>query len=710
MATLSEKQRREIVGYLETGQEIPDDYKHVLFPPERREYELVYAGKEREEDIIANTWGVPMQAVKTFNLPKKGPRPEWTNRLIFGDNLQVMKRLLDDPEVKGKVKLVYIDPPFTSQTLFHANTSERAYQDKVVGAQFVEFMRKRLVLLRELLSREGSLFVHLDQRMAHYIKVILDEVFGEHNFRNEIVLPGRASKNLQKQFEHISRLNVRHDVLLWYSASSATRFSPMWVEKHNKGNPEGHWHHFWSTADRPTMRYELFGHKPDTGQWTWKKQRALEAVENYERYLREAGGRTLADYWQDTGGKLSFVRKNPEDGSPQYWRSPAEDRLADTVWAGIPIYSISTKYPTEKSEKLLVQVIELASDEGDLVLDAFAGSGTTLVVSNRMKRKWIGIDCGKLSIYTMQKRVLATTPAKPFTLYNAGLYDFKRMSELPWEDYRLFALQLFQVRDKRHMLAGIEMDGFKNDADVLVFNFKQDGDIVVDEEYVEELHRHIGGRTRDEFYIIAPASRVTFLEDYLDHGHTRYYILRIPYSIIDELHDRPFEQIRQPADETEINNTVEAVGFDFIIPPTVKAEYGLERRKGEIFEAATITIKKFTSEAMTKKPRHFENRETLSMVMVDYNYKGNGEGIFYLDAVFYRDAIEQDDWKVRLDVSQFGEKIMIIYMDIFGNELREVKTPVDFGIQTDRVHENAVRYGKAKGVAKKPKRTAQSGK
>jgi len=223
---------------------------------------------------------------------------------------------------------------------------------------------------------------------------------------------------------------------------------------------------------------------------------------------------------------------------------------------------------------------------------------------------------------------------------------------------------------------------------------------------MQELHRHIGSKARDEFYIIAPASRVTFLEDYLDHGNTRYYILRIPYSIIDELHDRPFEQIRQPVDETEINNTVEAVGFDFIIPPTVKARYSVEHGNGELFEAATITIKEFTSEAMTKKPRHFENHETLSMVMVDYDYKGNGEGIFDLDAVFYRDDIEKDGWKVRLDATQFGEKIMIIYMDIFGNELREVKTPSNFGIKADCVREKAGPYGKAKRAPKKARKTA----
>src|SRR5262249_23572071 len=145
-------------------------------------------------------------------------------------------------------------------------------------------------------------------------------------------------------FDTITKLNVRHDSLLWYSRSPTSRFSPLWIEKHNAGNPEGHWHHFWSTADRPTLRYKLFGHTPKKGQWTWKKKRALTAAANYNRYLKEAGGRTLAQYWRDTGSSLSFIRRNPEDGTPQYWRAPATDRIADTVWAGIPIYDNQTKY------------------------------------------------------------------------------------------------------------------------------------------------------------------------------------------------------------------------------------------------------------------------------------------------------------------------------------------------------------------------------
>ena len=158
------------------------------------------------------------------------------------------------------------------------------------------------------------------------------------------------------------------------------------------------------------MRYELFGITPSTGQWVWKRERALKAVTNHERYLDELGERTLAEYWRDTGCVLEFIRPDPEDNTPQYWRAPAKERLADTMWSGVPIYSNITGYPTEKNEALLARILALASHEGDLVLDAFAGSGTTSAVAEKLRRRWISIDLGKLSIYTMQKRLLNLTP------------------------------------------------------------------------------------------------------------------------------------------------------------------------------------------------------------------------------------------------------------------------------------------------------------
>jgi len=271
-------------------------------------------------------------------------------------------------------------------------------------------------------------FVHVDYRKGQYLKVLLDEVFREHNFRNEIILPGRASKNLQQQFSEITRLNVRHDNLFWYAASPSSKVAPLWVEKHSKGNPEGHCTIFGA---RPTGQpCGIASSVPRRRKVSGCGRRAAKrAVANHVRFLEEAGGRTLAEYWRDTGGKLEYIRRSPDDGKPQYWRAPADEQIADTVWTGTPVYSNSTQYPTEKNEKLLSRIIEFATQPGDLVLDAFVGSGTTCAVAEKLGRRWIGIDCGKLAIYTIQKRMLnlraeigntgKPLQPKPFTLFNA---------------------------------------------------------------------------------------------------------------------------------------------------------------------------------------------------------------------------------------------------------------------------------------------------
>lgn len=226
---MTPEQRQELIRLLEQGEEISPEWARILFPPERREYELVYHGKEREEDILANTLAVPLQAVRTFG--KNGDN--WINMLVFGDNLQVMKSMLEMKKAAALcnadgtpgARLVYIDPPFATQREFQGPDSEKAYQDRVAGSRFIEFIRKRLVLLRELMSDDGSIYLHLDYRTGHSIKVVCDEVFGASNFRNEISVR-RKVKNLQNQFDQVRRLNIAFDSLFWYSKTSSTRFEP----------------------------------------------------------------------------------------------------------------------------------------------------------------------------------------------------------------------------------------------------------------------------------------------------------------------------------------------------------------------------------------------------------------------------------------------------------------------------------------------------
>jgi len=152
---MTPEQRQELIRLLEVGEEISPEWARVLFPPEKREYELVYHGKEREEDIIADTLAVPLQPVRTFG--KNGD--DWRNMLIFGDNLQAMKTLLEmkkagnlcNADGSAGVRLIYIDPPFATKQEFRGTEDQKAYQDKIAGRDFLEFLRKRLLFMRELL-------------------------------------------------------------------------------------------------------------------------------------------------------------------------------------------------------------------------------------------------------------------------------------------------------------------------------------------------------------------------------------------------------------------------------------------------------------------------------------------------------------------------------------------------------------------------------
>ena len=682
MAKLNERDRRRIIELLEKGEDLPLDYKHILFPPEKKEYELVYAGKEREEDILADTMAVPLRPIKTFGTNGNG----WTNKLIFGDNLQVMKSLLDDPEVKGQVKLIYIDPPFATKQEFRGSQDQKAYQDKISGAKFVEFLRKRLVLMKELLSNEGFICVHLDYRRGHYLKVLMDEVFKENNFRNEIIVK-RGTKNLQGQFETIDSLSSGHDCILFYSRQSDIRFRKFtrMLEKVKNGT----WNNHWRGTDRPTMRYQLFGIKPSSGQWRWSEERTFEAVENYKKYYEEFSSEIpIDDYYIDIlvneGRKLDFVRLS-NTGKPEHYVPPKNYIILSDVWMDIPAYEGTKSYPTQKSEVLLDRLVRGLTKKNDLILDAFAGSGTTLAVAEKLGRRWIGIDCGKLAIYTMQKRLLnlkseignkgKKLKPKPFTLYHAGLYDFAMLKKLPWPEWRKFALLLFNCRDSKHTVSGIELDGYKGRSDVLVFDYQKEGGVVLDYGFIDDLHSMIGSKIGSQFFIIAPAASVTFLEDYIDKGSVRYYILRIPYSIINELHSKDFEAIKQPIDESQVNDTVDAVGFDFIRQPKVECAYSIEKPKDQLLEYAVIKIKTFKSEAMLKGASQLGNRESLSMIMVDFDYDGE---IFNLDKSYYASEIEKNGWKVLLPLENIKKQIMIIYLDVYGNEYREIKALQDY--------------------------------
>ena len=193
--------------------------------------------------------------------------------------------------------------------------------------------------------------------------------------------------------------------------------------------------------------------------------------------------------------------------------------------------------------------------------------------------------------------------------------------------------------------SGIEIDGFRGADHCMVFNHEKYKDVVLDYGYIDDLHKNIGAKISNQFFIIAPAGNVDFMEDYIEKGNVRYYILRIPYSIISELHKK-YTTLKQPIDEKDVNNTVEAVGFDFIQIPDTECVYA--SRKDDL----VVKIKVFKSRIRSKKPLKHANRETLSAVMVDWNYDGE---VFDLDAVFFAEDSKKTNLKFILQKRIWGK-------------------------------------------------------
>jgi site-specific DNA-methyltransferase (adenine-specific)/adenine-specific DNA-methyltransferase len=210
----------------------------------------------------------------------------------------------------------------------------------------------------------------------------------------------------------------------------------------------------------------------------------------------------------------------------------------------------------------------------------------------------------------------------------------------------------------------LQLDGKYKGASVLVFNHHENPGKRIDEETIQSIHASLGDKVGPRFFIIAPRRVFDFQKDYLDLGGVRPYALRIPYSVIHELHRNPFTALRQPSDENAINETVDAVGFDFIRPPQVKWKVGQKPP-----DQAFIKIKAFKSLARLHGEETYGGLETFSMLLLDFDLDGD---VFSLDSVFYARQIEEQGWKAAFPTENLGKQVMVVFMDIHGNESIEV--------------------------------------
>ncbi len=630
---LSKAEKDFLVDLIEKGEAIPEDFKYKLFPTSHKEYELAYGGKMRKEDLLANDDGsfpVPLQVKKIFEDAEHTAWEDgWRNMLVYGDNLQFLKTIYknEDPlikdKVKGKVKLIYIDPPFATADEFQNKEGAKAYNDKKVGADFLEFLRRRIIVARQILADDGVMFIHLDQKMVHYVKVIADEIFGKNNFQNEIIWKYFGPTSTDQNFPR------KHDVILFYSKSST--------------------YYFNSAAT--LIDYDQ------------------KAVKRYDK-TDDMGRRYKIYYHADGSKRIAYMK----EGKP-------------TDVFNIPFVQGTSKervgYPTQKPEKLIALLLNAASQPGDIVMDFFSGSGTLAAVAEKLGRKWIACDIGKLSYYTTQRRILKINESKniynnrlykkharSFVLCSLGEYDLGAALSLEYSKYKDFVSGLFNIDLQETKIGGYTFDGAKDGAPVIIFNYSRYRDSNIDDGFLDDVGMHVSARLDGGcIYIVAPSTRVDFITDYEERKGIRYYFLKIPYQMIKELHGAEFTKFRQPRSKFGVNDPIEETkGFSFVRTPAVESSIC---RNGENVQ---ICIRAFRSveprSSKSAEERTMSGFQLLSAVFVDRRYDGKD---FVMTDAFFADELTESEngLSLFLKADSVGKEIMVVYTDIFGNDLTE---------------------------------------
>ncbi|MEM4227990.1 MAG: DNA methyltransferase [Candidatus Caldarchaeum sp.] len=408
---------------------------------------IVAEGKKEVERILERLSSPYKIALQTneYVLPSKeksglfrGQVPEinesqWLNRLIYGDNLLVMQALLAGdpatglPSLRGKIDLIYIDPPFDSKADYRTKITlpngdieqqptvieQLAYSDtwKDGTVSYLRMIYPRLALMRELLSEQGTIYVHLDWHVGHYVKIIMDEIFGRENFKNEITWRRQIPRGMKAYAEYLPfsadyiLIYIKSDSAIWNRPVKINKLTLEEAEEKYMRDDKG----FFRTSDPGTYSFE-----------------SLVKLYQEGRLYAPYGGEIIIDY----SNKKVFTSKGG-NVAVKYYRKQEngyiiEEVPVDNVWDDIPGMGIVSSeflgYDTQKPEALLERIIQASSNPGDLVADFFCGSGTTAAVAERLGRRWIMVDIGKPAIMITRKRLI-DKEAKPFLYQSIGDYQ-----------------------------------------------------------------------------------------------------------------------------------------------------------------------------------------------------------------------------------------------------------------------------------------------
>ncbi len=454
MPQLTPTEKQEIIRHVEAGKPLPEKYRWLLFD-DKREVELVWNGKTNEvcnvvlpfqtiehvdeprnEEGTARAAGKPLQQ-QLFSVDGRGRQLKgWTNKLIWGDNKLILSSLKNGPlreeiERNGGIKLIYIDPPFDVGADFSMDIEigddtftkkpnileEIAYRDTWGrGADsFISMIYERLILMRDLMAEDGSIYVHMGPKINHLVRAVLDEVFGEVNSQRELIWKRVSARGHGKAYP------ATHDSILFYSKGENFVWNQQFLalnkdyvdSKYRFADPDGRKYRkdncLNQNTNRPNLSYEWNGHVR-TWRWTKDNMKILHdsgrliytktGVPEYKRYLDESEGVALQSVWTDVDPVNSQANED-------------------------------TQYATQKPTTLLERIIKSSSNPGDIVADFFCGSGTTAAVAEKLGRKWIVSDLGKFAIHTTRKRLIGVQRQRKaedqdyraFEILNLGKYE-----------------------------------------------------------------------------------------------------------------------------------------------------------------------------------------------------------------------------------------------------------------------------------------------
>lgn len=556
---LSSSERDDLIERLQKGEPIPENYKYKIFPMEPKEYELAYAGKTCREDFMAEAAGSllpPMQVERAFGGKGWPPSADgWRNLLVFGDNLQFLNAVYknEDPlirdRIKKKVKLIYIDPPFATSDDFQRKDGAMAYTDRKKGAEFIEYLRKRLLLAKEVLADDGTIYVHLDAKMGHYIKVLMDEIFPAFEFSEIVWVCG-----LMGSGDYYPKA---HETIYCYRAKNAY-FNPqnrLGLSKRITG----------ALARDENGWYYTRGRESSGGTKHLKTYICRQPSYTKEQAIQFANASRKQPVWSVWIGKKEIAQAYNDFPVGTYAYTSRD----------------STGYPTQKPELLLRRIILSSTRENDLVMDFFGGSGTTAAVAEKLGRRWISCDIGKLSFYTVQKRLLQISRSA----------DLNRQGKTYGKDARAF-IALTLGRGTRGGVTNAKQRKPKDGAD---------------ESWLKRDEESAG------------------VSDF----------------------DSSFSANRPPVIKSRVEATAERL---------------------------RIVVERFVSREPLgghgRKKKSLAGFDLLSAVFVDRDY--NGEEAEITD-VFFSDTI-QEDGNVRyieLERDFTGERLLVTYMDAFGNHFTE---------------------------------------